>query len=364
MSQKSWTRICERAGIAVIGAMTSAMTSAMTGAMIGAAAMTIGATQLLAAEPARPAAYDNSVVDKAKAEGEVVYYTTTSDKINDAEIKAFNKEYPGIKVILTALTTGDLMNRFSSESQSGAPSADVVKFSGSAIFADHPDWFVGLNPKLVPNLVHFPAKQVKANYVNILVGPFGMTVNTTKVKEPVTQWSQFVEPSHAGDKAIWLDPKAAPGNLAVYSFLLDRYGEGYLRTLGKSIGMYAPSSATAMQQIAAGEAPYSVISQPAHSATLRAAGAPLKFIALEPAVALELSVGVASHAAHPNAAVVFANWLLSKEGLAAACSGQYANVTDTPVAGCDDASKDLTFYDTIGAAKRKAQILGLLGLSE
>ena len=81
------------------------------------------------ANPAGPRSFAeaaSSEVEKAKSEGEVVWYTTTWNVDNLAIVKAFNEKYPFIRVQILRTTGEKLRTRILAEGTAGKYFADTV----------------------------------------------------------------------------------------------------------------------------------------------------------------------------------------------------------------------------------------------
>jgi iron(III) transport system substrate-binding protein len=62
---------------------------------------------------------DPKIVEAAKKEGEVIWYTSMSVDQSQPLMNAFNKKYPAIKPVLVRLGGGALMNRVLTETRAG-----------------------------------------------------------------------------------------------------------------------------------------------------------------------------------------------------------------------------------------------------
>src|SRR5213078_819240 len=66
--------------------------------------------------------------------------------------------------------------------------------------------------------------------------------------------------------------------------------------------------------IAAGEVPVGLTVYNSNVESLRKRGAPIDFVPVDPVAARPQGIGVAKQAPHPNAALLFADFVLSPEG--------------------------------------------------
>src|SRR6185436_15266898 len=80
---------------------------------------------LVGAAPARAA--DQALIDAAKKEGEVVWYTTLIvDQLARPMVAAFEKKYPGIKVSTFRANSTDVVIKVINEGKAGKVQADLV----------------------------------------------------------------------------------------------------------------------------------------------------------------------------------------------------------------------------------------------
>lgn len=300
----------------------------------------------------------------AKQEGQVVLYTTAADDLNLPEIEAFQKAYPEITVISTRLPAGELTARYSSEHEANAPTADVIRMANSLVMDDNPDWFLPLDETNLPNLAELPDKYVHGHYFNPLAAELLFTRNTDLLpaSEVPTTWEDFL-PLAQKTKGILWDPKGAATFASFYQKLRDWYGDDFLKALGATGQTYAGTLADSMQAAAAGQGAWVVPGQDAHSKNLRDQGAPLAISPMTPSTGPVYAVGIDSRAAHPNAALVYLNWMLSNDGPAAACATGLVPTSPTTNPACSATlPADFEPLEDAKGAKELDTIIELLGL--
>ena len=76
---------------------------------------------------------DPKIIEAAKKEGEIIWYTSMSVDQSQPLMNAFNKKYPAIKPVLVRLGGGALMNRVLTETRAGLFGFDVVGGRGEMI---------------------------------------------------------------------------------------------------------------------------------------------------------------------------------------------------------------------------------------
>ena len=69
------------------------------------------------------------LIEAAKKEGKLVYYTANFAEVEQEVIKAFNKRFPAIKVEMVRAPGGQLITRVKTEAAAGKLAADVVDHS-------------------------------------------------------------------------------------------------------------------------------------------------------------------------------------------------------------------------------------------
>src|SRR5262244_2966456 len=76
------------------------------------------------------------LIEAAKKEGTLVYYTANFAEVEQEVIKAFNKRFPFVKVEMVRAPGGQLITRVKTEAAAGKLAADVVDHSDRALMSD------------------------------------------------------------------------------------------------------------------------------------------------------------------------------------------------------------------------------------
>jgi len=328
---------------------------ALAGAALTACGGSAGATEL--------GTNLDQITERAAAEGELVVYSSATDDVNAALVKAFNADYPDIKVAVTRLSTGDLRGRFASETSTGAQSADAVIATDPLMFNEDPEWFADLTKDRVPNIADVREGYAHAKDVGLVTSPWVVTYNTGKISSGPATWEELAKPEFAKDATLANPEAASDSVLSFYQLLMDEYGGDYLKALGEQNDDWFESSVPAVQKVAAGQVALAAPGAKAHSVALVKSGAPLKVTIPTPVVAYTNQLGVASKAAHPNAAMLFTNFLLSSQGQAAFCGDNlYMSLVKSKVDGCSPTPEDVRIADPMRANKDREAILGAFEL--
>jgi iron(III) transport system substrate-binding protein len=295
-----------------------------------------------------------AIEEAARAEGELLYYFPTYDYIGEAEVAAFNELYPEITVTALRIQSDEMLPRFTAEMQANAASADIIKVGDTALMVTHPDYFVPMSEENVPNMVNTNPKYTGDSYAGITGGPFVWTYNTDLVDEPPTDictLPEYIEDNPELSGKIRMAIPGPGGGWGSWAIVREACGDEWLETIGElranGVIEFYESIATTIQEVGAGAAAMNAWGQPAHSLELRDAGAPVDFAYLtNPVWGVTHYVGVSTAAANPNAALVFANFLLSREGNEASCSGVYVSMLFDDIPDCPMVPADLMVEDT------------------
>src|SRR5437764_15494840 len=107
----------------------------------------------LSIKPADAQAYGaQDLIEAAKKEGRLVYYTADFTEPEQEIVKAFNKRFPFVKVELVRAPGGQLITRIKTEAAAGKLTADAVTHSDRGLMKDIADLFQDYRP---PNAVDY-----------------------------------------------------------------------------------------------------------------------------------------------------------------------------------------------------------------
>ncbi len=269
------------------------------------------------AVPARAA--DQSLVDAAKKEGAVTWYTTQIvNQFARPAAEIFEKKY-GVKVNYARSDATDIILRVSNEAKAGRALADVFDGTSSvpALKAE------GLTAKFIPD----SAKRLPARFIDAegqwVAGNFYVhqpIFNTELIKrgtEP-RKYEDLLDPKWKG-RMSWSSlnsSSSAPGFIGIaLAHMGEEKGMDYLRKLAaQNITPVNFAARQVVDQVVAGEYPMTLQAFHHHAVISAAQGAPVEWIPFEPAMAVLSVIAVARDAPHPNAARLFVDFLMSEEG--------------------------------------------------
>ena len=264
-------------------------------------------------------AADAALIEAARKEGKVVWYTTLIVNQAIRPLKeAFEKAYPGIELQYTRADESPTAAKILAEAQAGRVQADVFDGISNMVplkRAGH------VAPYVPPSAGKIPAdlKDRDGYWIAILLYVFSPGINTTlasKDQAPKT-YQDLLEQRWRG-KMAW-NPGSIAGAIGFVGATLMSMGEPrgmeYLKALsGQRIVNIEASSRAILDQVIAGEYPMGLMMFNHHTVISAQKGAPSDWLKLEPMpVALD-AVGILKVAPHPNAARLLVDFLTSEDG--------------------------------------------------
>jgi iron(III) transport system substrate-binding protein len=283
-------------------------------------------------------AQKDPLVDAAKKEGKVVFYSSEDRKPLEGANKAFTAKY-GIPVELNRQATGRALRLAQTELETNTVKADVLDITNPLVFFEWKQkgylkpWKAAHADEQVSNLFRDNEGLVWAR--RLLVMCIGYNKKQVSDKDAPKTWQDVLQPK-------WKDKIAMSGTASGPSFgwivyIVNKYGWKYFDSLHANNPIVAPSGDEAFALLATGEKPI-IIGNPCFDMLEAAAqGSPIGNIYPEDGPGIWWAgLGITKAAPHPNAAELFANFLMSKEGSAAAANARSGFVAylhkDTPLA--------------------------------
>jgi iron(III) transport system substrate-binding protein len=279
----------------------------------------------------------------AKKEGKIVLYTANFLDTEQAVVKRFSERFPGIQIEIVRAPTGSLITRIKTEAAANRLIADVIDFTDRVQARGMVELFAPYAP---PNAADYLEIARTTDRLWPRSGnAWTITYNSELVKDPPKSWADLAKPEfgkmHLGQTVV----AAGGGPFARAMFERKVLGEDYWSRQAALKPALFPSQAPMVDAIIRGEigiAPLvTVLAIP-----LAAQGAPLKwFFAPEGVPVTVFCAGIAKGAAHPNAARLFLDWALSREGQALMVElGSFASMTNAPMPPGVDAKAIKTWY--------------------
>jgi iron(III) transport system substrate-binding protein len=252
------------------------------------------------------------LLQAAKKEGKLVWYTSMAIDTSRPLLDAFLKRYPFIKEDLVRLGEEQLLNRILTESRAGKSFFDVVSSSGIQLLAGRNflSPYASAEAQAYADELRDREHRWTAVYNNNLV--------------PVYNTKMLSEREAPRDYPDLLDPKWK-GKMLMDSTDYDWYGTlavawgreaalRYMQRLAQQAPAWRRGHGLVAQLIAAGEVPlgwaYSFRVE-----RMKTEGAPIDWVtSFNPTVTTINGVGLGAKASAPNAGKLFIDFILSKRG--------------------------------------------------
>src|SRR5882672_8203288 len=264
-------------------------------------------------------AADAALMDAAKKEGEVTWYTTQIiAQLVRPMSAAFEKNY-GIKVRSTRANSTELSVKIINESRAGRPQSDIFDGTSTVVVLKKEGYVLKWLPdpaKAYPAQYKDPEGYWIANNLFFLTPGFN-TGLVPKGTEP-RSYEALLDPRWRG-KMVWSKSATSSGGPGFIGTVLTETGEAkgmaYLRELAKQKVVNVGSAAReVLDQVIAGEYLIGLQIFNHHTVISAKKGAPVDWIKMEP-VTGTLSVGaIHKDAPHPNAAKLLMDFIVSAEG--------------------------------------------------
>jgi iron(III) transport system substrate-binding protein len=255
-----------------------------------------------------------SLEDAAKAEGEVVFYSSLNNEQIVTLIEAFKKKYPFIKPSFYRATSERVLQRASTEAKAGRYAVDVATAAGFQLELMKES---GLTQKYLPPEAAF--------YNDGFTDPDGHWVSVHSLLNAMAYNTQLVKPGEAPRRYEDLLAPRWKNRLGVnlqdpewYVNLQRRWGKEKARNFLKALAAQQPGlrdghNITA-QLLAAGE--FNAVSNTyAHiAARIKNQGGPVQYVFDEPVITYVHPIALMKAAPHPNAGKILIGFILSAEG--------------------------------------------------
>jgi iron(III) transport system substrate-binding protein len=294
-----------------------------------AACATLAAGAALAQAPNPIFAYEGAdrmdrIVAAAKKEGTLTLYTTIAEKDLPAIVKPFEQKY-GVNVNVWRAGTDKVLQRTITEANAKKYDVDAIHFGSPEMEAlSREKLLQAVNSPVHRDLVAGSVPKHK-EWAATILSVWVQAYNTQAIKKqdlPKT-YADLLDPKWKGKLGI--ESKNDDWFATVVQIMGgDEKGLAFFRELVAKNGISPRHGHTLLtNMVVSGEVPLALTVYNYMPEQAKKKGAPIEWFALEPAVARSNAVGVARHAPHPNAALLFYEYLLGTDGQKAMVSVDY-----------------------------------------
>lgn len=257
---------------------------------------------------------ETDLVEGAKTEGKLVFYTTMELPQTIEIVRDFVQKYPFLDIELHPLETETLVKKVQEEARNSMPSWDVLLGGGGS-----------LEPLFDANLVvsyRSPQRQAvsavlkdsQGFWSGYYINPYVLGYSTTlKGEEIPKSYDDLLEPRWKGNR-IAIDATAH----GLLRGLAAAWGEekavAYLRRLAEQQPVMARASITAVDSLHTGNVTMVIARAPVIQGYKNQLQSPIDWVSLDPIAAQIDAVMLSAQSLRPNAARLFVDFILSKEG--------------------------------------------------
>jgi iron(III) transport system substrate-binding protein len=254
------------------------------------------------------------VIEGAKKEGQLVFYSGIPIPDAQSILSALEQKYPFIKTTFYRATGPALVSRIQTEQRAGSHIWDVMNSTGfepyvlleQGYFAKHDS----------PERKFFPEghKDNEGHWATMYTSPMIVTYNTRLVSSPdlPREYLDLLQPKWKG--RLGLDSS----DFEWYANLRKIWGaekaQKFLEGLRKQEVRLVQGRALLTELLTGGEIAILVNNFLQNVIEAKRKGSPVELLALDPVVSAAGLVGINKLAPHANAAKLFVDFVLSKEG--------------------------------------------------
>jgi iron(III) transport system substrate-binding protein len=253
------------------------------------------------------------LAEGAKKEREVVMYTSLNLKDSVPITDAFEKK-TGLKVQLWRASSEKVLQRAVTEARAGRFACDVIETNGPEMEATYREklleefytpHFTDLPQAAFPKHRHYVA--TRFNFFTI-----GYNTNLVKPEEVPNAYEDLVHPRWAG--RVGLEASDVDWFGAIVKHMGEEKGLAFFRKLAASGPQMRTGHTLMAELVASGEIPLAATLYNHNIERLTVKGAPVKWKAVQPTFGRPNAIGMAKRAPHPHAGMLFADFMLSRDG--------------------------------------------------
>ncbi|HJT11192.1 MAG TPA: extracellular solute-binding protein [Dongiaceae bacterium] len=269
------------------------------------------------AEPPAPYDITPELIDAAKKEGSVVFYTATDVTVAEKLAATFEQEYPGIKVQVERSGSERVFQRIGQEYSTGIYNADVIETSDAVHFLlfKKEGWLTAAVPQVVAT--SWPAEERDADgfYAAYRAHLSVIAYRTDQVKpeDAPKSFADLLDPKWKG-KMVKAHPGYSGTIMTATHALSKALGWEYFEKLAQQDVMQVQSSTEPPKKLAQGERSVQADGNEYNVFRLQEEGVPIEIVYATEGTPLVIgNAAILKNPPHPNAAKLFYAYLFSIE---------------------------------------------------
>jgi iron(III) transport system substrate-binding protein len=255
-----------------------------------------------------------NLLDQARREATLVLYTSLATTESGPLAQAFEKKH-GVKVQLWRSLSENVLARTVAEARGRRHSVDVIETNSPELEALARERLIGEFFSPHAGSVHAWAVPAHRLWIGDRVDLFVAAFNTAKVRreEMPESYEGFLDAKWKGRLALEATDQEWLG--AIVKHWGEARGNGFFRRLADMKPDMRKGHVLLAQLVAAGEVPVGLTVYSGNAESIKRKGGPLDWVAVEPLVGRVQGLALAKNAPHPHAALLFADFVLSPEGM-------------------------------------------------
>lgn len=256
---------------------------------------------------------EQRLLEGARQESMVLIYTSMQLPDSGPLTLAFEKKY-GIKTALWRASGEKVARRAVVESRAGRHDVDIFETDGAQIEILYREKL--LAPFYSPSFKDIPPAIFPSHkhYAPTRLSLYVLAYNTKLIRpgEAPNSYADLLNPKWAGKLGV--EAADVAWFAAVAKAMGEERGLAYFRKLAAMNPAPRSGHTLLAELVAAGEIPIALNAHVQGVERLKKKGAPIEWKPLQPAFGQPSAIAVAERAPHPHAALLFADFVLSKEG--------------------------------------------------
>ena len=254
------------------------------------------------------------IVAAAQKEGSLTLYTSIAEKDLPMVLGPFEKKY-NIKIKVWRAGTDKVLQRTVTEANGKRYDVDAIHISAPEMEALHNEKI--LQPVTSPHYKELIAGAVPAHqeWASTLLTVFVQAYNTSQIKKEdlPKSYEDLLNPKWKGKLGI--ETEDFDWFAAVVTGMGEARGTKLFQDIVAANGISVRKGHSLLtNMVSSGEVPMGLTVYNYMPEAAKKKGAPIDWFVLEPAIARANGIGIARRAPHPNAALLFHDYILSVEG--------------------------------------------------
>lgn len=254
------------------------------------------------------------MIEAAKKEAKMVFYTSVETEFARSLTQAFEAKYPFIKTDIFRSTHDRIFSRLNVERQTGTYTADVISVGEFETFHLQKRGFIApyksLHAAAYPEGFKDPNGYWTDLYDNLIVTAY----NTQRVKrdELPKRYEDLLHPRWKGRMVFDQNEDRWFANML--HLMGEKKGMELMQGLAKQQIAIRSGRSLVTQLLGAGEFDLQIVAYWYRPHLMKKQGAPVDWVGIEPAIVALHPISVVEKAPHASAAKLFIDFALSEEG--------------------------------------------------